>query len=561
MKWSRPIYEAWSDNFNHPLEPGATVLARWGDLTAFWYMQHVEQRRPDLLGLYPPTEETVIDWFRRGGENLYIAGPLESWASGVEARYQLLPWGRLVRIAPREVDPATLLPDLSHASQAVFNNRLRLISFDYASQVTHGSIYPVTLTWQALADLPPETTVSLRLTQGEAIITQVDDALLSGWFPRETLPAGQYVLNYARLPIPVGTLPGTYNLQLVAYTSYKQPWALSDGATVLDLGQVEVTLPAPNYQPDLELLHPLPRHDFNGEIKLAHYEYSARRVGQGKGFGLRLLWQALRTPVDNYTLRVEVIDRDGQILRTLDRQPTGGQAPTATWQRGQFVRDQVDVVLPASAPPGDDAISLRLSWLRPDGSRLAVRRWSIPLGETLPLDTLTVTEKEGRVFKAPSMAYGVGANLENKARLLGYDGSTAQESAGPVAGQFQLNRTLCQSEPATCRLNLDVYWQGISEMDQLYYVFLHVVDESGQLVAQHDRPPGIRGKQPTTTWLPDEVVTDPISLDLPPDLPPGDYALHMGLYLHPDGPRLFVLDEAGQPIADSVVIGRVEVTP
>ena len=47
--------------------------------------------------------------------------------------------------------------------------------------------------------------------------------------------------------------------------------------------------------------------------------------------------------------------------------------------------------------------------------------------------------------------------------------------------------------------------QAIDEMEQPYQVFLHVVDEQGQIVAQHDRVPGQRGKQPTTAWLRGEI--------------------------------------------------------
>jgi hypothetical protein len=246
VKWSRPIYAEWADNLNHPLPEGATMLARWGDLTSFWYMQYAEGRRPDLRGLYPPLEQTVTAWYAQGGKNLYIAGPLESWAEGVEKRYQLLPWGRLVRIAPREVAPETLLPTLSHPVAITFADKLQLIGADFAPQVAQGGVYPVTLTWQVLTELPPQTTISLRLTQDEAIISQLDDPLVSGWFPRETLPTGQYLLSYPLLPVPLGLLPGKYHLQMVVYSNYKQPWPTGQSEISLDLSEVEVTLPPPD---------------------------------------------------------------------------------------------------------------------------------------------------------------------------------------------------------------------------------------------------------------------------------------------------------------------------
>ena len=559
VKWSRPIYETWVDNLNHPIEDGAAILARWGDLTSLWYLQHAEGRRPDLRGVYPATEAAVAAWYSQNQADLYLAGPLENWTGGIEDRYHLLPWGRLVRIAPAEVEPQSLMPNLPHKIDAIFDNKLRLIGADYAPQMTYGSEYPVTLTWQAVADLPPETTISLRLTQGEAIITQLDGTLLSGWFPRDRLAAGQYVLSYPLLAIPLGTLPGKYRLQLVTYTNPKQPWAMLDGTGLHDLGQVELVLPPATDLPNSDEFRTITGHDFDGEIALADYEYSVSRVGQGKGFAVRLLWQAVTQPADNYRLRLEMVDSTGAVLRTVERQPMSGKAPTSTWQTGQFVSDHLDLVLPANTPPGEKGVRVRLSWLRPDGSKLPARRWQWPAGNTLDLEWLAVTEKEGRVFAAPCLQYPVRANLEDKALLLGYNASIPQRPDSPSG--LQIDQAACSARPESCQIHFDFYWQGITEMAELYLVFLHLVDSEGQIIAQHDRVPGLRGKQPTTSWLPREVVIDPVDLRLPADIRPGNYTLRLGMYLPPKGPRLLLLNDQKQPSADFVEVGNVLVTP
>ncbi|MCP4409684.1 MAG: hypothetical protein GY807_18445, partial [Gammaproteobacteria bacterium] len=134
IKWNRNIYNEWGTTLNHPLELGAGMLAHWGDLTPFWYMQHAEGYRPDLRGIYPPDENIVINWFERGNPDMYIAGPLQGWAAGIEERYQLVPWGRLVRIAPRHVDPRSLLPDLPQVVETTFSDTLHLLHADYAPQ-------------------------------------------------------------------------------------------------------------------------------------------------------------------------------------------------------------------------------------------------------------------------------------------------------------------------------------------------------------------------------------------------------------------------------------------
>jgi hypothetical protein len=557
IKWNRGIYNEWSDALSHPLESDAGMLAHWGDLTSFWYLQHTEGRRPDLRGVYPPNEATVINWHKRESNDLYIAGPLQGWAAGIEDRYQLIPWGRLVRIAPRQVDPQNLLPNLSQVVEVTFGNTLHLIGVDYPRQTTAGTDFPVTLTWQTLVELPPEATVSLRLTQNGITVAQLDDRLRSGWFPRQTLPADQHVLSYALLPVPLGILPGEYQLQLVTYTDVNQPWTWSDGTVVLDLGSVKIGPFSANQQPDLSQFKPLPSHDFDNELELVGYRYSVRRVGQGKGLAIRLLWQAKTTPADNYTLLVQELDSDGNVLRAVEHQPMSGRAPTGSWQAGQYIRDQVDLVVPASAPPGQDVLQVRLSWLQPNGSKLNLRRWSLPFDDGLNLGWLNVTEKKGRLFAAPTMQHLLKANLENKVRLLGYNLYPPNHTT-PEFGEFR--RSDCAANSDACKIDVEFYWQGINEMEQLYRVFLHVVDSHGQIVTQHDRVPGERGRQPTTAWLPGEVVTDPIELPLPADIATGFYTIRLGMYLPPVGPRLLVLNEAAEPVSDIIEVGTLEVT-
>ncbi len=156
-----------------------------------------------------------------------------------------------------------------------------------------------------------------------------------------------------------------------------------------------------------------------------------------------------------------------------------------------------------------------------------------------------MTEKENRRFELPPLQQRLAASFEGRALLAGF---TAREPLECAAGQAD-----------ACRIALDFYWQGLAEMELPYQIFVHVVNPQGDIIAQSDHAPGRRGKEPTTGWLPGEVVLDPVDLPLPPDAPPGQYTLRLGLYLPPDGPRLQRLDTAGQPAADFVEVGTFEV--
>ncbi len=536
-KWNTVQYDYWSDVLHHPLEEEAGMMANWGDLTSMWYMQHVENRRPDLLGVYPADESTAADWLAQD-RTLYIAAGrvMDAWQPGVMDRYQLIPWGRLVKLAPPNSDPLALLPNLSQPQNAVFDNKVRLLSADFPTTVDSGDVLYVNLAWQALDDLPELSRYSLRLLREDGdVIAQKDDTLRSGWFPLDYLPAGQPFVGAYPLQIPPGTLPGSYRLQLAVYQKARHEWPLEDGSPALDLGVVEVKFAPASSPPGA--------NRFNGEISLDAYNFKVKRVGQGKGFPLRLLWRALKTPADNYTLQVELIDRDAQVWRDW-------QIPveTTAWQPEQQVRQQIDLTVPAEAPVGEDALSLRLSWLRADGSYLPLRYWIFPRGNSLTLDGPIITPKKNRSFEKPSPQTDAAINFENKAALIGYNLPVSfQRSA--VSGQ----------QPAVnpSALTLTLYWQGLGEMRHSYSVFVHLVDNAGNVVAQQDAAPGKGGKQPTTSWAIGEYITDPVEIPLPPDLPSGEYSVVVGLYLPPNGPRLLRLDNAGHPLDDSVTLGKI----
>jgi hypothetical protein len=541
-KWDDANYQYWTDVLAHPMEPGAGMLAHWGDLTAFWYLQHVEGLRPDLYGLYPPTEATVAEWLA-AGRALYIAGPLQGWAPGVEMRYTLLPWGRLVRLAPRDANPPALLPTMPDVpGEALFGNRLRLLKASYEPQVHSGGILPATLAWQTAGSLPAEALVSLRLAAEDGtIVAQFDDALVSGWLTADALPSGQVLLSFHRFKLPAGMLPGDYRLQVALSQPHVGAWPLSGNRPALDLGRVTVTPADPAQPPDPwgEYKTP-PEATFGDEIRLAGYDYSVTRAGQGKGFAARLLWQALRAPAADYTLLAELVDAQGKVWRDWRHTPADGHAPTHTWVAGQVVADQVDLVLPADAPPGEDTLRVRLAWLQPDGTRLPVRGWLFPAGDSVTLPGVRVVEKEDRVFEPPAMQISVGANFDDKIELLGYNIGAAHLAPGD-------------------KLSLSLVWRSrTSDMSQSYTVFVHLVGPDGALHGQWDKVPGERSKQPTTGWVAGEVVVDPIEVPLAPDAPPGTYRVQVGLYLPPDGPRLPLRGASG---GDALEIGQIEVNP
>jgi hypothetical protein len=124
-----------------------------------------------------------------------------------------------------------------------------------------------------------------------------------------------------------------------------------------------------------------------------------------------------------------------------------------------------------------------------------------------------------RQFSAPAVAQPltIAFGAPPRLTLLGYNLPAADFSAADV-------------------LSLTLYWQAEAEMTINYTVFVQVLNQTGQVVAQVDQPPQA-GAAPTTTWLPGEILIDPYTISLA-GLPPGDYRLITGLYNPATGERL-----------------------
>lgn len=102
-------------------------------------------------------------------------------------------------------------------------------------------------------------------------------------------------------------------------------------------------------------------------------------------------------------------------------------------------------------------------------------------------------------------------------------------------------------------LRFALYWQSETAVSESYTVFVHLLDETGQIVSQWDKPP-FYGLAPTNYWQPGDIVRDPITLQLPADLPPDQYRLSVGLYLPESGQRLPTGSQGDAVVVDEVVI-------
>lgn len=93
--------------------------------------------------------------------------------------------------------------------------------------------------------------------------------------------------------------------------------------------------------------------------------------------------------------------------------------------------------------------------------------------------------------------------------------------------------------------------------DVYYHWFNHLVDDQGVLESQSDGPSVL-----PAAWRVGDVVLNWFEIPIPPDAPPGDYTVRVGMYVYPDLVNVPIRDaENGQQAGEWVEIGPISIGP
>ena len=98
----------------------------------------------------------------------------------------------------------------------------------------------------------------------------------------------------------------------------------------------------------------------------------------------------------------------------------------------------------------------------------------------------------------------------------------------------------------TATLDLILYWHSIAPAAIDYSVFIHLLDQNGNIVAQTDGQP-LNFLTPTSLWRTGDIIRDPRTVELPADLAVGNYQLMVGMYDRESGVRLAVEGDLEHP--------------
>ena len=102
------------------------------------------------------------------------------------------------------------------------------------------------------------------------------------------------------------------------------------------------------------------------------------------------------------------------------------------------------------------------------------------------------------------------------------------------------------------KLYVVLRWQTAAQLDQDYTIFAHVLDASGNRVAQRDSMPR-DNSFPTSRWPVNQPIEELRAISLPKDLAAGEYRLYTGMYLYQTGERLPVTGPNGENLPGAAI--------
>ena len=236
----------------------------------------------------------------------------------------------------------------------VFGERMELVGYQMADGEVHpGDALPITLYWRAIAPMAQDYSVFVHALSGnDLIIGQRDMYPGQGTFPTSLWRAGDMVADTYVIPILPATLaPAMATIEVGLYVLEtgerllardRQGQVIGDNAR---FGELAIR-PRQGDVPNPVMFN------LDDQIALVGYELDRTVAQPGEAFHLTLYWRALRDIDINYAVFTQVVGENHAIWAQRDAWPQDGQAPTATWRKGQLIRDPYELVVKAEAPAG-----------------------------------------------------------------------------------------------------------------------------------------------------------------------------------------------------------------
>lgn len=393
------------------------------------------------------------------------------------------------------------------------------------------SAVTVALCWQPAGPLtgPLSAAITLRdpLTGeqvGQSSLTLLDATgrTTTAWEP------GRPVLTYQLVPLRPGTPPLAYDVSAAVFATVGNDISPVEivGANGLSagretsLGEIGLSRPIPEVENPYNVAEP-PRFATAESIApgllLEGVVVGGGEYRPGQTVRVGLLWRRGEGALDEARPELH-LEQDGRTLAVNADAAAQGRYPAGQWAAGELVREVRDVRLPAGVDGPVDVV------LQADGQRRV-------------LGTIDVSG-DGLLLSPPDVGQAVNISFGDVADLVG----------------FTLADT---SVSASDDLPVTLVWR--SQVDGAatdYAVFVHLMDDDGVLIGQHDGMPD-GGQRPTSDWLEGEYIVDLHPVTFRETNYTGPAEIRVGLYDPGTGTRLLTPDGADHIVLPIVI----DVTP
>jgi len=341
-----------TDSFDYPSEqwtPGEVIVQRL--------------RVPIAAGAPPGAYQLKVGWYSTSADKRL---PVAS--GGTTARVEPITIAR----AAQPPGPDTL--GMGTRLDALASDGLTLLGASLQTpSVPQGASLFFTLFWRKDGMLPDQpVSIRLRPASGDATYDLATTAPVHDTYPfGEWLP-GEVVADRYGLRVPVDVPAGEYALEARVLPG---EW-IAFGQVNVEATQRRFDVPS--------IAHPLDV-TFGDQITLLGYDLDRAQMQAGESITLTLVWRALKTPDDDYTVFTHLLDPSGVQRGGKDNPPVEGAYPTSHWVADEVIVDTYHIPLDANALPGEYSIEIGLYRFE-SGTRLPL---SIG-GDALRLTTIEV---------------------------------------------------------------------------------------------------------------------------------------------------------------------------
>lgn len=464
----------------------------------------------------------------------------EHWAPLVSVAFDWM-W---LPVRLRAYDPSpereAMPPDVE-ALRAQFGDVLTLHGLTAPAALQSGAPFKVSLYLSRGERLSGDYDISLRFTDDDGTIWQQIDEGLWPAYPPADWPDDTTVRYDHISRLPAGLTPGAYQLWLrVVDRDSGQPLLLPSGEADLRLPDVVISAASCDQKRHMGG-HIVPSGNlFGAGLLLQGYSQPADVYRPGHVMALDVVWCVRRAPRQDYLARLQMTDEDGQVVAESLGAMARPDYAQGAWESGQLLAGKVQLVVPAATTEGSYRLGLAVV---PAGGGGALPVDFGLSGRNLDLATVEVDPWTLETELPPIETPLAGDFGEPPLFVLrGYDLAEGAFSPGDA-------------------LPLTLYWRSLVDAPPVNYdVFVHVVQDGQQPLAQADGPP-LAGFRPTASWRQGEVFVDERTLTIPQNAPPGSYQLLVGFYNPDTGQRLPAFGEGQRQIDDAILLRQVEIAP